>query len=178
MGLIADVIGGVFGGGVAGGRNVIAETAAVFIENAEAQAQRDATLRTASLDQFGREFLLDRSGWWDRFIDGLNRLPRPMLALGTIGLFVCAMVSPDWFAARMAGLALVPEPLWWLMGAVVSFYFGARHQVKAQEFQRSIATTIASTSTVAQERDVPSGIDAGSRAQGDDNPALAGWSRP
>ena len=26
----------------------------------------------------------------------------------------------------MQGLALVPEPLWWLMGAIVSFYFGAR----------------------------------------------------
>ena len=36
----------------------------------------------------------------------------------------------------MAGIALVPEPLWWLMGAIVSFYFGARYQLKAQEFQR------------------------------------------
>jgi hypothetical protein len=26
----------------------------------------------------------------------------------------------------MAGLAGVPEPLWWLLGAVVGFYFGAR----------------------------------------------------
>ena len=26
----------------------------------------------------------------------------------------------------MQGLALVPEPLWWLLGAIVSFYFGAR----------------------------------------------------
>jgi hypothetical protein len=26
----------------------------------------------------------------------------------------------------MQGLQLVPEPLWWLLGAIVSFYFGAR----------------------------------------------------
>ncbi|WP_298491695.1 holin family protein [uncultured Maritimibacter sp.] len=177
MGLITDVLGGVFGGGATGGRNVIAETAGVFIENAEAQAQRDAMLRTSSLDQFGKEFALARNGWWDRFIDGLNRLPRPMLALGTIGMFVCAMVNPVWFAARMNGLALVPEPLWWLMGAIVSFYFGARHQVKTQEFQRSIATTMASTSNVAHNLEVLNGIEAGSRAQGDENPALADWSR-
>ena len=43
----------------------------------------------------------------------------------------------------MQGIALVPEPLWWLLGVVVSFYFGARHQVKAQEFQREIVGTVA-----------------------------------
>ena len=53
------------------------------------------------------------------------------------------MVDPIWFAARMQGIALVPEPLWWLLGVIVSFYFGARHQVKTQEFQRSIVRTIA-----------------------------------
>jgi hypothetical protein len=26
----------------------------------------------------------------------------------------------------MVGLAEVPEPLWWLLGAIVGFYFGAR----------------------------------------------------
>jgi hypothetical protein len=28
------------------------------------------------------------------FVNGLNRLPRPFMALGTIGLFVFAMVDP------------------------------------------------------------------------------------
>ncbi|MHA1127862.1 MAG: 3TM-type holin, partial [Alphaproteobacteria bacterium] len=27
---------------------------------------------------------------------------------------------------RMQGLAYIPDPLWWLLGAIVSFYFGAR----------------------------------------------------
>ena len=36
------------------------------------------------------------------------------------------MVDPTRFAARMVGLNAVPEPLWWLLGAVVAFYFGAR----------------------------------------------------
>lgn len=63
---------------------------------------------------------------YDRIIDGLNRLPRPLLALGTLGLFVHAMMDPEAFARRMTGLAAVPEPLWWLLGAVVSFHFGAR----------------------------------------------------
>ncbi|MFZ8959068.1 MAG: 3TM-type holin [Paracoccaceae bacterium] len=32
----------------------------------------------------------------------------------------------------MTGLATIPEPLWWLLGAVVSFYFGAREKYYAR----------------------------------------------
>ena len=100
--------------------------------------------------QFGAEFGVERKGVFDRFVDALNRLPRPMLAFGTLGLFVSAMTNPIWFASRMQGIALVPEPLWWLMGAIVSFYFGSRHQVHSQQFQRSIADTMARAEGVTE----------------------------
>lgn len=63
---------------------------------------------------------------FDRCVNALNRLPRPLLALATPALFAYAMHDPEGFSRRMQALALVPEPLWWLMGAVVAFYFGAR----------------------------------------------------
>ncbi|MEO1562433.1 MAG: holin family protein [Pseudomonadota bacterium] len=63
---------------------------------------------------------------FDYFVNGLNRLPRPFMALGTIGLFAFAMADPIAFSVRMQGLSYIPEPLWWLLGAIVSFYFGAR----------------------------------------------------
>lgn len=66
------------------------------------------------------------AGRFDRAVDGLNRLPRPLFALGALGLFGYALAEPEGFARRMAALAAVPEPLWWLIGAVVSFHFGAR----------------------------------------------------
>ena len=138
-GLIAGLMGLVFGGG----RNALAETAQVFRENAEAGAGRAATLQGQAMAQLGAEFARPCPGWFDRVMDGVNRLPRPALALGTLGLFVAAMADPLWFAARMQGLALVPEPLWWLLGIVVSFYFGARHPLKSQEFQRDLAATMA-----------------------------------
>lgn len=138
MGLIEKIFTLVFGGG----RNVVVQTAEVFRENAEAAAVRTAGFQAQALSQHGAEFTHPQKGGFDRFMDGINRLPRPMLAFGTLGLFVAAMVDPIWFAARMQGLALVPEPLWWLLGAIVSFYFGARHQFKGQEFQRSIAQTM------------------------------------
>ena len=139
MGVIGDILGVIFGGG----RNTIRETVEIFRPNAEVQAHRDAAREAAALAQFAAEFAMPKRGFFDRLMDGLNRLPRPLLALGTLGLFVVAMVDPVWFAQRMQGIALVPEPLWWLMGAIVSFYFGARHQTKTQEFQKGISTTLA-----------------------------------
>lgn len=138
MGLIEKLFSLVFGGD----RNVVVQTAEVFRENAEAEAERVAQSKAKIIEQFGREFGLQQRGWFDRLMDGVNRLPRPAMALGTLGLFVAAMVDPVWFAERMQGIALVPEPLWWLLGAIVSFYFGARHQAKGQEFQRSLSRTM------------------------------------
>ncbi len=145
--MIGEFLGMIFGGG----RNVVRETVEVFRPNAEASAVRDAERGAAALAQFAAEFGIERKGWFDRLVDGLNRLPRPMLALGTLGLFVSAMTNPVWFAQRMQGIALVPEPLWWLMGAIVSFYFGARHQAKSHDLQRSLAETFARAPEVARQ---------------------------
>jgi len=182
--VLIDLLGALFGGG----RNVVRETAEVFRENAEAGASRDAVYRSASLEQFAQEFLQPKPGLFDRFVDGLNRLPRPALAIGTLGLFVSAMVDPIWFASRMQGVALVPEPLWWLLGAIVSFYFGARSQAKGQEFQRSIADTVLRAKEVTANIKALDALHAGfggAAAVGDaevdtasaGNPALEDWRR-
>ncbi len=136
MGIVRDLASMIFGG------SLIRDTAEVFRENAEQGAVRAAGLQEQAMAQFGTEFAGETRSGFDRFMDGLNRLPRPALALGTLGLFVAAMVDPIWFAERMQGVSLVPEPLWWLLGVIVSFYFGARHQVKAQQFQCEIAGTM------------------------------------
>lgn len=150
MGLIDRVFGMLFGGG----GNVIRQTAEVFVENAEKGAAREAVLRGDALTQFAGEFTNTQRGLFDRIMDGVNRLPRPALALGTLGLFTAAMVDPIWFASRMQGIALVPEPLWWLLGAIVSFYFGARHQVKSQQFQKQVAASLSRTSGVMRNLDL------------------------
>ena len=139
MGMIERVFALLFGGN----RNVVKDTVEVFRENAEAGADRSHHIQSEAMRAYASEFEVARQGDFDRFMDGVNRLPRPALALGTLGLFVSAMVAPLWFAERMQGIALVPEPLWWLLGVIVSFYFGARHQVKSQQFQRQIVETMA-----------------------------------
>ncbi|MFP4328683.1 MAG: 3TM-type holin [Paracoccaceae bacterium] len=187
MGLIAGLLEALFGSG----RNMFVETAEIFRPNAEAEARRDASAQSAALAQFAAEFAAARPGAFDRAIDGLNRVPRPALALGTLGLLVSAMVDPVWFAARMEGLALVPEPLWWLLGAVVSFYFGARHQAKGHDMQRRMMLGLAATAALRPAETVPaSGAESPRHADTgpgalltlettapDPNPALADWRR-
>ena len=94
--------------------------------NKAEEAKSEHLEHMAALQQLGAEFEFNRESWFDIVINGLNRLPRPALALGTLGLFIYAMADPIGFAGRMQGLELVPDPLWWLLGAIVSFYFGAR----------------------------------------------------
>lgn len=79
---------------------------------------------------------------FDRLIDGLNRLPRPVMAIGTLGLIGAALAAPEWFAGRMEALATMPDALWWLIGAVISLYFGARFQAHDQEFQREVLEAV------------------------------------
>ncbi len=146
MGIITRILDAIFGNG----RNVVKDTAEVFRENAEAGGVRAAAIQTAAIAQHGREFERNEKGLFDRFMDGVNRIPRPAMAIGALGLFISAMFNPVWFASRMQGLVLVPEPLWWLLGVVVSFYFGARHQAKGQEFQRSISETMARVPVVVE----------------------------
>ncbi|MFO6463688.1 holin family protein [Jannaschia sp. KMU-145] len=139
----------------------------VFVPNRTAAQALDHEAQRAALDQLEAEFGRSGRGGFDHAVDGLNRLPRPLLALGTLGLFVYAMSAPVGFAARMQGLSYVPDPLWWLLGAIVSFYFGARemHYLRRTSARpRPAAVHSAWEAGPAPETEVDA-----------DNPALAEW---
>lgn len=131
--------------------------AEVFVPSATRRMELSAEAQMAALRQLGEEYQNPSLGWFDRMVNGLNRLPRPMLAFGTLGLFVYAMVDPRAFAERMVGLNAVPEPLWWLLGAIVAFYFGARETYYFRN--RAVASPFAGP------------------AAGEENAALADWRR-
>ena len=124
MGVIGKLIGAP--GAVSALGEAAEGLAEVFLPSATRRMELSAEAQMAALRQLGEEYQHPALSWFDRMVNGLNRLPRPLLAFGTIGLFVYAMVDPVPFAQRMVGLNAVPEPLWWLLGAIVAFYFGAR----------------------------------------------------
>jgi hypothetical protein len=176
-------------------RNVgaaVAEVAEVFTVNRTKAEQAAHERYKAALGQAGAEFAHARQGWFDRMVDGLNRLPRPLLAYATIGLFAYAMTEPDGFARRMQGLSAVPEPLWWLLGAIVSFYFGARELAhyrgevpgpRAAAPPGAPVPAAASDFVIGAPKDMPPdavALDLAPESSpapdpGNDNPALAEW---
>jgi hypothetical protein len=176
---IVKTLAGLFMPG-ASGRSALVDVAGVFAPNAEASAVRADALARASLAQHGAERA--GPGWFGAFVDGLNRLPRPAFALGTLGLFVFCMVSPEEFAVRVAALALVPEPMWWLLGGIVSFFFGAREMkasrdTRAPDLGALVSDYRAEVSKIRGEDSalVPLGVEALGGAGPGENLALAEW---
>lgn len=114
--------------------------AEVFNVNQTRRMELDEEAYARAVGQLSGEFQTYRGGWFDSLVNGLNRLPRPVLTLGTLGLFAYAMAEPAGFGLRMESLNLIPEPLWWLLGAIISFYFGAReaHYHRARSFTKAV----------------------------------------
>ena len=145
MGVIGKLIGGPAAVTALG--EAAQGVAEVFLPSATKRMELSAEAQMAALRQLGEEYQHPALGWFDRMVNGLNRLPRPLLAFGTIGLFTYAMVDPEAFAKRMVGLNAVPEPLWWLLGAIVAFYFGARETHYFR--RRAVTSPFAAASGVA-----------------------------
>lgn len=137
MGMIDRFLG--FGQGVTALSSAATGMAEVFTQNATRKMELEEEAYARAITQLGQEFQVARPGFFDSLVNGLNRLPRP---LGTMGLFVYAMVEPMGFGLRMEGLQQVPEPLWWLLGAIVGFYFGAReaHYFRHRVWPAKLAT--------------------------------------
>ena len=114
---------------VFGGARDVAE---VFVENKEKKGQRshDATMAGIGHDmevlkQFAAEFHeREKRTWWDSLIDGLNRLPRPLLTFAIIGFFVLTPLYPEKFLQIAKAYELMPTGYWALLSIIIGFYFG------------------------------------------------------
>ena len=78
---------------------------------------------------------------YDGIIDAVNRLPRPLAACLALLLFLDAAIDPAGFEARMQALSAIPQPLWWLIGAVTTFFFGAREAHYLRQSNEAVQTS-------------------------------------
>ena len=134
---IASMITGV----VSGVGDAVTKVAGVFGSNKEADAQRaaaaddrDANLILGAQRQFAAEFHKP-TNWFDSLINGINRLPRPAMALSALALLWYAFLDPIRFTAGMTGLTLVPDLLWTIVAGVFAFYFGGRWHIERRKLQ-------------------------------------------
>lgn len=169
------------------------ELVEVFKPNAEQAAQRGHAERMAitqqdlaSLQQFATEFHArqNRTGW-DSFIDGLNRLPRPLITLGILGFFIIAPLDPMRFLQIATAYEMMPDGFWALLSIIIAFYFGGRLQIKNQDMTVKNGTLAAARQIAATQRELNAlGEDgepplAGGRSQGGPTPnsVVQAWRR-
>ena len=96
-----------------------------IVTQVETAAENLTSGNAGPMPQFQARTPAGKAGY-DHLIDAMNRLPRPLLALGTLGVFIVAGINPTWFEAQMQALNAMPQPLWWLLGAVLTMFFGSR----------------------------------------------------
>ncbi|SIT73896.1 3TM-type holin [Pontibaca methylaminivorans] len=172
---VIDRIAGLLG---AAPGNVLGRAIGRIRTTVESGGGADTALRDEALRQLAAGLAKGRLTRFGRLVKEGERLPGPALALGTVAMFASAVLDPVGFSERMAGLEQVPEPLWWLLGAVVSLYLGMRHHRRGRELQHDLAMTIAQAPEVIEDLDRLQ--DLGSRtgalpAGASGNPALDDW---
>jgi len=122
---------------------IIKDVVEVFIPNREKQEQRkhdekivDSEIDKAVLQQFATEFgNTGKRTWFDSLVDGLNRLPRPLLTFGVLFFFVLAPINPARFLEIATAYEAMPDGYWTLLTVIVGFYFGGRMQLKGQDMK-------------------------------------------
>jgi len=126
-------IGKLLGGGIG---SVVEKVAGVFTPNKEAQSQRDAAATAQASSQYAAEFNVHANRTlFDSFVDGANRLVRPIMAYSVLAFFGVVIYDVDRGLEVSQSLATVPMGMWTLLSIIVTFYFGSRHVLKGKEFE-------------------------------------------
>ena len=168
MGLISWVLGG----GAKQAAAAVGQVARVFKPNAEASETRGHAYDRAALAQYTAEFAHPRRGWFDGLVDGLNRLVRPAITFGLLGILPAVVIWPEGAAIAFAALALLPAGYWALVTVIIGFYFGGRMQIKAQDFQKSVQSAAdRAPGVIANIKRLPTARSPNEAA--DDSPELA-----
>ena len=178
---ILSTIGGFLG--IGGGKNAIVETIEVFRPNAENSAQREADANSAVQAQYASEFhTRNNRGLFDQFVDGMNRLVRPMIVYSMTGILVYTPFNIEGMSAVFLAWAVLPAGFWVMYSGILAFYFGGRMQVKAQDFKAQLsAVATRAPAIIAQIRELQSDSpnvasdDTDLEAGAGDNPAVNDW---
>lgn len=189
------------GGGVGAISGAVKDVAEVFTENSENEAQRShdrgmakdsqghavkmagMDFQASSLSGAHSSFVAEwgasaqKGDIFNAFADFLNRLPRPFMAVGVIGIFAYAMIDPVGATASFMALSTIPIEMWAILSAVVSFYFVAREFTKSREKRLTPQEAVAYAEQVASLRSSRAVEEVRREVDGkrERNPTIAKW---
>lgn len=127
FGWIARGVGKAAGGVITSiGDSVNKNYRTIVGDKAEAETHIHAE-QMATLAQFTAEFASRAPKTkWDSFVDGLNRLVRPIITFWILSLFFWPYFHIQSFNQYMISLNFVPDEIWTLFLAITIFWFGGR----------------------------------------------------
>lgn len=148
-----NILTKLFGGGV----SAVVDSASGLVKTVWGdRAAKDAAQTEeyhAALSQFAAEFVArQQRTWWDSFVDGINRLPRPMLVFGVMLSFIWPYIDPVGYIDYIRTLGLIPDPIWYICYAIVGFYFTSRTIEKLPEAWRVEPRVLDLAKELAAER--------------------------
>lgn len=175
--MIGKLLTSIFGAGLEPVNKIIRTVAGDKAEREEYAADENIAAKT----QFAAEFQnYTYRTWWDSLMDGMNRLPRPLIVFSVLYMFFMAYNDPAKFSVVMAALALVPQPLWDMLYLIIGFYLPSRVLEKLPAFQpittkkakeiRDAAKDVIELKLALEKKAI-----ATARASG--NPSIAEWKK-
>ncbi len=125
-----------------------------------ARDQQSSDIRQAAVSQFAGEFEHAGDGWFDSFINGVNRIPRPLGFFCVIAYFLWMIKDPD--GAKEFANNLTANPVWFtfMITGIVGFFYGfrsldkhfsRRYRKSDQQAYANASATRASTEAFASE---------------------------
>jgi hypothetical protein len=99
----------------------------VFFGSTEERDQQASDEIKSVQAGYQAEFMApEKKGKFNQFVDGANRLVRPFFTFGVVALFAWCVYDPAQFSVAMQALRLMPDNLWYVLFAIITFWFGSR----------------------------------------------------
>lgn len=117
---------------LSGNASSIKDIAEVFFGN---KKERDAQIAANEFNEqieihkeaaAGYSYASPARNWFDSLIDGINRLPRPLMAFLAIWFMVWPMMQPERYIESVKAMGQAPEWISTFVTIVVVFFFGSR----------------------------------------------------
>ena len=129
LSIIGKGILSIFGAGSAtNGKSIVTEAADIYerrnpgpVKEHEMSVEK-TTVEDKSQESARSLSLVTHEDWFNRTVDALNRLPRPVLAGWAIGALFGLVQPPEWMNAPTAAQLIALNIIWTIIG----FYFGVR----------------------------------------------------
>ncbi len=114
---------------IVGGINAVGGLVKSIFGDKSAREDNEHSEQEAAFNELSSEAAAqqrDNRNWFDTLVDGLNRLPRPIIAFGVLAAMIWCPIDPVGFSATMQAYTLVPQWLALIFGQIILLFFGGR----------------------------------------------------